>query len=146
MCFSVFLFFKQKTAYEMRISDWSSDVCSSDLLAARGAAARAPPLRGVATGCDLRHRAAFHCPAHRLPSCQARPHSPDRRISRPLVRRPLLYATLVAPAARALDRGQDRPPCGRADHGVGALGRSEEHTSELQYTIRNTYDVFCLKK
>src|SRR3546814_9105666 len=27
-----FVFFKQKTAYEMRISDWSSDVCSSDLL------------------------------------------------------------------------------------------------------------------
>src|SRR3546814_4977911 len=39
MCFRVFLldfivffFFKQKTAYEMRISDWSSDVCSSDLV------------------------------------------------------------------------------------------------------------------
>src|SRR3546814_3429532 len=30
-CFSFFFFFKQKTAYEMRISDWSSDVCSSDL-------------------------------------------------------------------------------------------------------------------
>src|SRR3546814_4047326 len=30
MCF--FFFFKQKTAYEMRISDWSSDVCSSDLI------------------------------------------------------------------------------------------------------------------
>src|SRR3546814_4660454 len=30
--FFCFLFFKQKTAYEMRISDWSSDVCSSDLL------------------------------------------------------------------------------------------------------------------
>src|SRR3546814_1973678 len=29
---SCFFFFKQKTAYEMRISDWSSDVCSSDLL------------------------------------------------------------------------------------------------------------------
>src|SRR3546814_17058952 len=28
----VVLFFKQKTAYEMRISDWSSDVCSSDLM------------------------------------------------------------------------------------------------------------------
>src|SRR3546814_8887453 len=28
---SVFCFFKQKTAYEMRMSDWSSDVCSSDL-------------------------------------------------------------------------------------------------------------------
>src|SRR3546814_2664788 len=31
---SIFLFFKQSTAYEMRISDWSSDVCSSDLIAA----------------------------------------------------------------------------------------------------------------
>src|SRR3546814_6411920 len=31
----VFFFFKQKTAYEMRISDWSSDVCSSDLLSER---------------------------------------------------------------------------------------------------------------
>src|SRR3546814_6889430 len=29
--FGYFCFFKQKTAYEMRISDWSSDVCSSDL-------------------------------------------------------------------------------------------------------------------
>src|SRR3546814_4400943 len=29
--FTCFFFFKQKTAYEMRISDWSSDVCSSDL-------------------------------------------------------------------------------------------------------------------
>src|SRR3546814_10366526 len=31
-CVFVFFFFKQKTAYEMRISDWSSDVCSSDLV------------------------------------------------------------------------------------------------------------------
>src|SRR3546814_2079375 len=31
-CIVFFFFFKQKTAYEMRISDWSSDVCSSDLL------------------------------------------------------------------------------------------------------------------
>src|SRR3546814_4027806 len=37
---NVFFFFKQKTAYEMRISDWSSDVCSSDLLQHLG------PLRG----------------------------------------------------------------------------------------------------
>src|SRR3546814_20216842 len=33
MWFCFFFFFKQKTAYEMRISDWSSDVCSSDLAA-----------------------------------------------------------------------------------------------------------------
>src|SRR3546814_1625028 len=35
MLWFCFLFFKQKTAYEMRISDWSSDVCSSDLSADR---------------------------------------------------------------------------------------------------------------
>src|SRR3546814_7565856 len=32
LCFIRFFFFKQKTAYDMRISDWSSDVCSSDLI------------------------------------------------------------------------------------------------------------------
>src|SRR3546814_490347 len=36
-----FFFFKQKTAYEMRISDWSSDVCSSDLM--RDIGLRLPP-------------------------------------------------------------------------------------------------------
>src|SRR3546814_1675518 len=35
----MFFFFKQKTAYEMRISDWSSDVCSSDLTHCRHSAA-----------------------------------------------------------------------------------------------------------
>src|SRR3546814_20272332 len=34
--YSIFFFFKQKTAYEMRISDWSSDVCSSDLSGGTG--------------------------------------------------------------------------------------------------------------
>src|SRR3546814_4584282 len=37
----LFFCFKQKTAYEMRISDWSSDVCSSDLL---GSGAQMPPI------------------------------------------------------------------------------------------------------
>src|SRR3546814_6240308 len=37
--FLFFFFFKQKTAYEMRISDWSSDVCSSDLTALRAPSA-----------------------------------------------------------------------------------------------------------
>src|SRR3546814_20534240 len=39
MFFLSFFFFKQKTAYEMRISDWSSDVCSSDLVEQYAAAA-----------------------------------------------------------------------------------------------------------
>src|SRR3546814_10745101 len=43
-CF-VFFFFKQKTAYEMRISDWSSDVCSSDLLLGRPAIRRSKESR-----------------------------------------------------------------------------------------------------
>src|SRR3546814_8410071 len=38
LCFVFFFFFKQKTAYEMRISDWSSDVCSSDLIKNKSAA------------------------------------------------------------------------------------------------------------
>src|SRR3546814_9839060 len=40
LCYFVFFFFKQKTAYEMRISDWSSDVCSSDLCKEKLAAIR----------------------------------------------------------------------------------------------------------
>src|SRR3546814_9955338 len=43
MMVSVIFFFKQKTAYEMRISDWSSDVCSSDLLARRRPECRRTP-------------------------------------------------------------------------------------------------------
>src|SRR3546814_4447798 len=41
----IFFFFKQKTAYEMRISDWSSDVCSSDLWEA--SEIKIPPKRGM---------------------------------------------------------------------------------------------------
>src|SRR3546814_1867148 len=49
--FILFFFFKQKTAYEMRISDWSSDVCSSDL--PRRGVARL--LVGDAPGDEARH-------------------------------------------------------------------------------------------
>src|SRR3546814_3967661 len=40
----MFFFFKQKTSYEMRISDWSSDVCSSDLAAQRAGLHQIPAL------------------------------------------------------------------------------------------------------
>src|SRR3546814_1744819 len=40
LLYCCFVFFKQKTAYEMRISDWSSDVCSSDLLVFQKPSAR----------------------------------------------------------------------------------------------------------
>src|SRR3546814_1514553 len=44
----VILLFKQKTAYEMRISDWSSDVCSSDLIAVSFNRARLLHVGGIA--------------------------------------------------------------------------------------------------
>src|SRR3546814_9694631 len=42
-----FFFFKQKTAYEMRISDWSSDVCSSDLFRITKAVGRYKAIEGL---------------------------------------------------------------------------------------------------
>src|SRR3546814_9947435 len=59
---NLLFFFKQKTAYEMRISDWSSDVCSSDLVAPGGLLSVLATDPGAAkdfihfcdaTGCDL---------------------------------------------------------------------------------------------
>src|SRR3546814_7878936 len=58
-----FFFFKQKTAYEMRISDWSSDVCSSDLASPEPAHAPARGLpralrgerRGALAGAGAKH-------------------------------------------------------------------------------------------
>src|SRR3546814_11456315 len=59
--FVLFFFFKQKTAYEMRISDWSSDVCSSDLRLPHHNSGRWPPVRwpchnGPRQRCDRRQR------------------------------------------------------------------------------------------
>src|SRR3546814_10446061 len=68
------LFFKQKTAYEMRISDWSSDVCSSDL---RGLVLR----RGyIETGRNPRI-GGFPVPARRLGLGSERRRNPDPRLA-----------------------------------------------------------------
>src|SRR3546814_17643696 len=56
LCVVCVFFFKQKTAYEMRISDWSSDVCSSDLRVIRTAQARGKP---VAVCGEMASDAAF---------------------------------------------------------------------------------------
>src|SRR3546814_2733688 len=55
-CYMLFFFFKQKTAYEMRISDWSSDVCSSDLLGARAALQRQRLCMGCQHGAQVAQR------------------------------------------------------------------------------------------
>src|SRR3546814_1663237 len=54
-----FFFFKQKTAYEMRISDWSSDVCSSDLVMPISASSGRPIISREGAGC----RDAAHMPS-----------------------------------------------------------------------------------
>src|SRR3546814_3404089 len=54
----LFFFFKQKTAYEMRISDWSSDVCSSDLVAV-AESAKAAELRRLLR--ELRQHVEHNC-------------------------------------------------------------------------------------
>src|SRR3546814_4258131 len=69
-CVFLFFFFKQKTAYEMRISDWSSDVCSSDLRAPAGPDA-AWPQRAVPAGAAAL-AACAGVPAGRLPAPGAR--------------------------------------------------------------------------
>src|SRR3546814_9919676 len=121
-----FLVFKQKTAYEMRISDWSSDVCSSDLPRAcaharRDAGGRLPggarrALRQSRT--DLRKRG----------------HRAESRGERRQGRRPPETAR----------QGPDL--AGREGTARHLSVRSEEHTSELQSLMRISYAVFCLKK
>src|SRR3546814_3586907 len=62
-CF--FFFFKQKTAYEMRISDWSSDVCSSDLQPGQFAAGQPPPRDDIVLLRDIPLRST--CEHHMAP-------------------------------------------------------------------------------
>src|SRR3546814_4502284 len=59
----LFVFIKQKTAYEMRISDWSSDVCSSDLRELYPCAAADPAPLGRCI--DLRQQRAIETEHHR---------------------------------------------------------------------------------
>src|SRR3546814_6175526 len=115
-----FFFFKQKTAYDMRISDWSSDVCSSDLFV---------PL--LDSACHAHHA------AHRL-RCLRAGAALQRRLARQQLRRldgaqDLARHVGLRPLRRHLLRGLP-------------TGRSEEHTSELQSLMRISYAVFCLKK
>src|SRR3546814_5957779 len=119
VCFCRVFFFKQKTAYEMRISDWSSDVCSSDLRAG-SAGARPGPLRRAG-----RSRAAGRWSAA-LRSCRCGGGCATRK-------------------ARSLPRPE---PSATPEHAGRRYrpARSEEHTSELQSLMRTSYAVFCLKK
>src|SRR3546814_3152960 len=116
----------------MRISDWSSDVCSSDL-SARTPRRRTQGARpGPAPFFAPAMRPARSSPLHELPMS----HDPRTDHRLPAARRlPMLAlpAALLACASPAL--AADANPA-----------RSDEHTSELQSLMRISYAVFCLKK
>src|SRR3546814_7412321 len=120
----MFFFCKQKTAYEMRISDWSSDVCSSDLLIFRALLTIDGVLTGIQPDFDLSGamtRAGLRVARARL--------APDR-----------LQASVQALMWEMLRLGDDAPRL------IHAAVRSEEHTSELKSLMRNSYAVYCLTK
>src|SRR3546814_7225990 len=131
----MFFFFKQKTAYERRISDWSSDVCSSDLYHRHFVAGRPVFLTLV---CHARMRSGCRSGGARLRAGGWRRaaamgvHAGD---------------DLRVPAGTAGQARRGRLQ-GSRSHGAaraGAADRSEEHTSELQSLMRSSYAIFCLK-
>src|SRR3546814_10914714 len=133
----------------MRISDWSSDVCSSYLLSDRGHTGckwPGPDHRWNDSGRDLAERQrgrqrSRHHGRHRLwlrgtlATESERLGNPDRTHAQPPQQTALSgsdkqYAVLVGQALEHLE--------------YLLLGRSEEHTSELQSLMRISYAVFCL--
>src|SRR3546814_5215309 len=117
-CFVMLVFyFKQKTAYEMRISDWSSDVCTSDL-------EPMPPhsLTMTMIGSSLLWVGWFGFNA-------------GSNLEANAVTGVAFINTMVATCAAAVSWSL-----------VEQVHRSEEHTSELQSLMRISYAVFCLKK
>src|SRR3546814_10172879 len=121
------LFFKQMTAYEMRISDWSSDVCSADL--------RWHSRHGDRHG-RLRTAAGRRSAVRRLHLSGVR----SARIRSGTPAPSLCWRVLGTADAAFTMRGRHlRRPDAQPE-------RSEEHTSELQSLMRISYAVFCLKK
>src|SRR3546814_8530184 len=119
----------------MRISDWSSDVCSSDLIAL--GAGKGTPVERAFDDIGVKER----------PQILEQPADPrDQRI---------VAAERVAPLERIIERDEQqrhpqqqrparrRPPSRQRRE---QQQRSEEHTSELQSLMRISYAVFCLKK
>src|SRR3546814_2502263 len=128
-------FFKQKTAYEMRISDWSSDVCSSDLppVVARSGYC-APDRSGCnSSGVDMILAVVLALAAQANPEAEivmdrkrreaAETRNPETKtLSRTAFTQP---PQMPQKLNACLDAGIDSPEA-----------RSEEHTSEIQSLIR----------
>src|SRR3546814_2808193 len=119
----------------MRISDWSSDVCSSDLLQAR-CGARPPKLCHRHQGTmGSRSLAVAPRPGHAYiglaPGCR-------------YLRRFVSIPFVGQPGRGGPGRGAGL--CQSVAVSIRGIPRSEEHTSELQSLMRISYAVFCLTK
>src|SRR3546814_3619298 len=131
-----FFFFKQKTAYEMRISDWSSDVCSSDLPFS---------IRDWITG-DKKPGAILFVTSNYI-------DLPMNRALLTLWMDLAINRLMTLPRTRSLRTwfmfdelgALHRLPAIENGLQTGRAFRSEEHTSELQSLMRISYAVFCLK-
>src|SRR3546814_3130545 len=159
------LCFKRTPASEMRISDWRSDVCSSDL---RNGNRTAWAFAAISDADRIRDRSARRaCGACQRGRCAVGGgghllcHRPDRSgVPAPAIHAGDPAAVLGAGRRDRRDGGDPlAAPGGSAnagphrrrldDRGGGkhrARQRSEEHTSELQSLMRISYAVFCLKK
>src|SRR3546814_5520568 len=117
----------------MRISDWSSDVCSSDLAAGAGEARRRPGGGLQRAGDDPDRRRRLLC----------LPRTGD---DLPAVASVLRHSQIACGhCTSAANHSRCRPrACPEGPFCRGT--RSEEHTSELQSLMRISYAVFCLKK
>src|SRR3546814_2719364 len=136
MCELYFLFFfKQKTAYEMRISDWSSDVCSSDLPLSRLL------LLEVVIDSDQAKSFTQHCISFQ----EAIQGANYWRKTLMMERAMWSSCTTTRPKATTVFKVDGRirrfAQCCRR-----TVFRSEEHTSELTSIMRISYAVSCLNK
>src|SRR3546814_1302340 len=110
----------------MRISDWSSDVCSSDLV-------------------DHERLAAED--GHEANALLGQPQKSGEGLGdQPLAERAIRAIAGKAEHVVIERRGGIAPEVGASGFLIGEVRRSEEHTSELQSLMRISYAVFCLKK
>src|SRR3546814_4702630 len=127
---------KENTAYEVRISDWSSDVCSSDLYRVLR---RLPVPAGGLVPMPHMKRAVFL-------DVETTGLDPNVDDIIELAMVPFWYEDSGRIAGVEIGGSALRQPQKPIPADVTRLTRSEEHTSELQSLMRNSYAVFCLNK
>src|SRR3546814_1439279 len=157
LLYFVVFFFKQKTAYEMRISDWSSDVCSSDLeeggdeladLIDSGAEGRGQDQHAEPPdlGRQLRQPQAQLQPlaTHRPPEIgELRDPGEADRDGEDDRDDPVVVTVAAQPPAEDDARNQQDVEQHRRER-PGREARSEENTSELQSLMRISYAAFSM--